>query len=256
MPKVALTREVAPSLAHCELTYLSRMPIDVAVARAQHAAYERALAAAGYRVERLSAEPDMADAVFIEDIAIVFDELAIITRPGAESRRRERPTVAAAVEAYRPLQLIDAPGTIDGGDVLTVGDRVFVGISTRTNHDAVAAMRRILGPHGYTVCELIVTGCLHLKSAVTAVADEVLLVNPDWLPASVFPGFDLIAVDPSEPMAANALRLSDRILFPSAFPRTAARLADRGFNVVTVDASELAKAEGAVTCCSLVFESS
>jgi dimethylargininase len=254
MPKVALTREIAASLARCELTHLARVPIDVAAARAQHAAYERALAAAGYRVERLSAEADMADSVFIEDIAVVFDNLAIVTRPGAASRRRERTAVAAALEEYRPLRMIDAPGTLDGGDVLVVGARVFVGVSTRTNREAVAQLRRILGPHGYSVCELTVTGCLHLKSAVTAVADDVLLVNPDWLPASAFTGFDLIAVDRAEPMAANALRLTDRIIFPSAYPRTAERLATRGLDIVTVDASELAKAEGAVTCCSLVFE--
>jgi dimethylargininase len=245
---------VSASLARCELTHLARTPIDVHVARAQHAAYERALTDAGYRVERLPAEADMPDSVFVEDIAVVFDDVAIITRPGAESRRRERTAVAAALETYRPLRIIDAPGTLDGGDVLTVGRRVFVGVSTRTNHAAIAQMRQILGPRGYTVCEVAVAGCLHLKSAVTALSDDTVLVNPDWIPAAAFSAFDHVAIDPSEPVAANALRLSDRIVFPSAFPRTAERIADRGFSVVTVDATELAKAEGAVTCCSLVFD--
>jgi len=252
--KVALTREVSASLARCELTHLARTPIDVQVARAQHAAYERALAEAGYRVERVSAEADMPDSVFVEDIAVVFDDVAIITRPGAESRRRERTAVAAALESYRPLRMIDAPATLDGGDVLTVGRRVFIGVSTRTNPAAIAQMRQILGPRGYTVCEVVVTGCLHLKSAVTALSDDTVLVNPDWVPPAAFSAFDQVAIDQREPTAANALRLSDRIVFPAAFPRTAERLAARGFNVVTVDASELAKAEGAVTCCSLVFE--
>ncbi len=254
MPKVALTRAVSAALGQCELTHLPRVPIDVGVARAQHAAYERALAEAGYRVEQLAAGPDLPDSVFIEDIAVVFDELAIVTRPGAESRRRERPAVAAALERYRRLQFIEAPATVDGGDVLQVGRRVFVGVSSRTNAAAIIQLRRGLAPYGYAVCEVAVTGCLHLKSAVTAVGDDVLLVNPDWCPGAAFADFDRIPVDPTEPAAANALRLPDRIVLPSAFPRTAERLARWGFAVVPVDASELAKAEGAVTCCSLVFD--
>jgi dimethylargininase len=252
MPKVALTREVSPALAGCELTHLARVPIDVEAARAQHRAYERALEDAGYRIERLTSGADMPDSVFIEDIAIVLDELAIVARPGAVSRRAEASAVAAALEPYRPLAIIAAPATLDGGDVLTVGKRLFVGVSTRTNAEAARQLRRILGPHGYSVCEVTVAGCLHLKSAVTALDDRTLLVNPDWIPAAAFTGYDLVAVDPDEPSAANALRLDDRIIFPSAFPRTAARLRAHGCRIVTVDASELAKAEGAVTCCSLI----
>ena len=254
MPRVALTREVSASIANCELTHLARVPIDVAVARAQHAAYERALADAGYRVERLAATAAMPDSVFIEDIAIVFDELAIITRPGAESRRGEAPVVAEALAPYRRLDTIAAPGTLDGGDVLRVGKGVFVGVSSRTSRDGVAQLRRILQPYGYTVCEVEVTGCLHLKSAVTAASDDTLLVNPDWVPRAAFDGFDLVATHADEPMAANVLRLADRVIVAAAFPRTAERLAARGFAVVPIEASELAKAEGAVTCCSLIVE--
>lgn len=255
MPKVAFTRDVSPSIALCELTHLARVPVDVDNARAQHRAYERALADAGYRVERLPASADMPDSVFIEDIAIVVDELAIITRPGAESRRIEIPAVADALAPYRPLSAITAPGTLDGGDVLKVGRRIFVGTSTRTNRDAIAQMRGLLAPHGYTVCEIAVNGCLHLKSAVTALSDRLLLANPDWIPAGAFGEVELLAVHPDEPAAANALRLADRVVFPAAFPRTAERIAGRGFRVVAVDASELAKAEGAVTCCSLLVDS-
>ena len=252
--RVALTREVSASFARCELTHLPRVPIQVDVARAQHAAYEGALAAAGYRVERLSADDDMADSVFVEDIAIVFDEVAVVTRPGAASRRRERAAVAAALEAYRPLKMIEAPGTLDGGDVLRMGKRVYVGASSRTNVDAIQQLHQILAPYGYTVCQIAVVGCLHLKSAVTAVGEEMLLVNPEWVPEEAFRFAERIAVDPAEPMAANALRLSDRIIVPAAFPRTAERLARCGFTLITVEASELAKAEGAVTCCSIVFD--
>jgi dimethylargininase len=254
MPLVAITREVSAGLANCELTHLARVPIDVDRARVQHRAYVDALGAAGCRVAHLPAAADMPDSVFVEDIAVAFDELAIVMRPGAESRRGEIDAVSTALAAYRPLHAIEPPATIDGGDVLVVGRRVFVGRSSRTNADAVAQMRRILGPHGYTVCELTVHGCLHLKSAVTGVADDLLLVNPEWIEKTAFAGFRFVDVDPSERPAANALRIGDDIIFPAAFPRTADRLARHGLHLRIVDASELAKAEGAVTCCSIVLQ--
>jgi dimethylargininase len=249
---VALTREVSSGLAGCELTHLPRLSIDVALARRQHAAYEHALRDAGYTVERLEASPEMPDSVFIEDVAIVFDELAIVTRPGAESRRAEVPAVAEALQRFRPVRVIQPPGTIDGGDVLVAGRQVFVGLSTRTNADAARQMREILAPLGYTVREARVRGCLHLKSAVTAIAGDTLLANLAWIERGLFDGFDVVEIDASEPMAANALRVGDRVIYPTAFPRTADRLAARGLTLSFVDASEVAKAEGAVTCCSLI----
>jgi dimethylargininase len=250
---VAITRTVSAGLARCELTFQARVPIDLELARTQHAAYERALAAAGCSVERLDADASMPDAVFVEDMAIVFDELAILTRPGAASRRSELPAIAAALAAYRPLQQIQPPATVDGGDVLVAGRHVFVGRSTRTNDAAAAQMRRILGPFGYTVIQTEVRGCLHLKSAVTALSDRQLLVNPEWIDAAAFDGFTLVDVAPDEPSAANVLRLVDRVLVAQAYPRTAGRIAALGLRVEIVDASELAKAEGALTCCSLII---
>ena len=250
---VALTRDISPAMASCELTHLARVPIDIARARAQHREYEQALADAGCRVERLPSGPDMPDAVFVEDIAIVFDELAIVTNPGAASRRVEVPAIKQALEPHRPLHVIAPPGTMDGGDVLVVGRRVYAGLSTRTNPVGVAQMHQALAPHGYTVCAVEVHGCLHLKSAVTAVADDLLLVNPEWIDRDALSGFRLVEIDPSEPMAANALRVGDEVIYPAAFPRTAERLARCGLHVRSVDASEVAKAEGAVTCCSVIF---
>jgi dimethylargininase len=254
MPEaVAITRAVSSGLARCELTCQARVPIDVEVARAQHRAYEQALEAAGYRVERLDADAAMPDSVFVEDMAIVFDELAILTHPGADSRRRELPAIAAALAAYRPLREIQAPATLDGGDVLVAGRHVFVGGSTRTNDAAFVQIRRILEPFGYTVARTAVRGdCLHLKSAVTALRDDHLLVNPAWIDTAAFAGFTLVDVAPEEPAAANVLRLADRVLVAEAFPRTAARLAALGLRLERVDASELAKAEGALTCCSVI----
>jgi len=229
------------------------VPIDIDLARLQHRRYEEALQDAGLSVEHLAAGPEMPDSVFVEDIAVVFDELAIVTRPGAASRRAETSAVAAALACHRSIHTIQAPGTVDGGDVLVAGRRVFVGRSTRTNDAAVAQARQMLSPFGYTVCAVDVTGCLHLKSAVTALADNLLLANPAWIDRAAFVGFELVEVDPLEPMAANALRLDDRVIYPTAFPRSAERIARRGLRLELIDPSELAKAEGGVTCWSLII---
>ena len=252
--RIAITRRVSASIGQCELTHLDRQPIDVDRARAQHWQYERALRALGCRVERLPEEPDLPDAVFVEDAAVVLDELAILTRPGAASRRRETRTVADALEPYRRLAPIRAPGTLDGGDVLRVGRTLYVGLSGRSNRAAVEQLRALLAPLGYAVRGVEVDGCLHLKSAVTRVAADTLLVNRDWLDASAFGGLRLVDVDPAEPTAANALHIGESVIYAAAYPRTRARLEDRGISVYTVDVSELAKAEGAVTCCSLIVQ--
>jgi dimethylargininase len=246
---------VSRAIDRCELTHLARTPIDVALARRQHEAYEKSLEAAGCTVIRLPAGDDMPDSVFVEDIAVVFDELAIVTRPGAASRRTETPAVRHAVAELRPVQTIDAPATLDGGDVLVVGRRVFVGRTGRTNDDGIDAMRRVLGPFGYRVDAVEVNGCLHLKSAVTAIGDNRLLLNPAWVRPRDFSGFALVEVDPSEPFGANALRIGDRVLYSDAFPLTRRRLQHCVPNIVAIDLSETAKAEGGVTCCSLIVES-
>jgi dimethylargininase len=252
MPLVALTRDVSPSLGNCELTHLAREPIDVERARLQHVAYERALAAQGCRVERLSGLPACPDAVFVE--AVVVDEHAVITRPGAASRRAETASATEALAAYRSLTTIDGPGTLDGGDVLRLGRRIFVGRSSRSNDAGVDALRRSLEPFGYSVHSVEIDGCLHLKSAVTEAAPGLVLVNPAWVDPAVFGTVRTVTVDPREPLAANGLRVGDRLLHDAAFPRTRERLEAVGIQVIPVDLSELAKAEGAVTCCSIVFD--
>lgn len=250
---IAITRQVSPRMSECQLTHLARAPIDVKRATEQHQAYEKCLEGLGCRVTSLPAEPELPDSVFVEDVAVVFDELAILARPGAESRRAEVASVGKALEPYRKLERIEAPGTLDGGDVLTVGKQVFVGLSQRTNQAGIEQMRALLAPHGYSVESVPVERCLHLKSAVTQVAEGTLLINPAWLDRSAFPSFELIEVDPAEPFAANALLLNSAVIYPAAYTRTAKRLQERGIRVVPVEVSELAKAEGGVTCCSLIF---
>ncbi len=250
---LALTRNVTPAIVHCELTHLAREPIDLARAVSQHDTYQSLLASLGCQIQLIKAEPDQADAVFIEDTALVFDELAVITRPGAESRRGETGPVAAVLQRHRPLVQIRVPGSIDGGDVLRAGREVFAGQTTRTNAQGISQLREALAPAGYRVTGVPVRGCLHLKSAVTEVADGLLLINPLWADRDSFPGYDFVEVDPGEPHAANALRLGDDLVHGAEYPRTRARLEAEGLEVHPVDLSELAKAEGAVTCCSLII---
>jgi dimethylargininase len=249
----AITRRVSRSIVNCELTHLKRVHIDLENARRQHRAYEDALRALGVEVIPLPEEADLPDSVFVEDTAVVLDECALLTRPGANSRKTEVESVAQALAPYRILLRIQAPGTVDGGDVLTVGKSVWVGLSTRSNQCAVDQMQAFLRPYGYSVRGVKVSGCLHLKSAVTQAAEGSLLINPDWAQKSDFPGMKFIEVDPSEPTAANLLLIGESAIYQPAYPKTLARLEAMGIHPVLVEASELGKAEGALTCCSLVF---
>ncbi len=249
----AITREVSPSIDRCELTHRQRVPIDLNLARSQHREYEDALAGLGCRIVRVPLEPDLPDSVFVEDTAVVLGNLAVITRPGAESRRPETASVAEALRGYRELAFIEEPGTLDGGDVLHVGARVYVGLSGRTNEAGAEQLRRLLMPRGYSVTSVPMEGCLHLKSAAALVTVCVLLVNPERVDPGVFEGLSFVHVDPAEPDAANALRIGGDIIFPAHHPRTLEKLLERRIRVTTVDVSELAKAEAGVTCMSLVF---
>jgi dimethylargininase len=250
----ALTRAVPPTLARCELTHQEREPIDVALAAAQHERYEQALAALGCTVERLPPEPELPDSVFVEDVAVVLDEAAVVTRPGAASRRPETASVIEALRAYRDLVRVEPPGTLEGGDVLRLGSVVYVGLSTRSNAVGIEQLRTLLRPLGYEVRAVAMRGCLHLKTAVTLAADGTLLLNPAWVDPAAFPGFDHVAVDPAEAAAANVLRVGGEVIIPAHHPRTRERLESRGIVTRPVDVSELAKAEAGVTCCSLIFD--
>ena len=255
---IAITRGVSPAIARCELTHVRRTAIDVELACAQLEAYEAALASCGATIHRLATEPDLPDAVFVEDTAVVLDECAIITRPGAASRRPETVAVAKALTPYRKLLQIEPPGTLDGGDVLHVAGRMFVGRSTRTNQSGIEQLRELVARYGITLETVDISGCLHLQSAATPVARDALLVNPAWVDRAALAGLKTIDIDPAEADAANALYLADAahgdtVLYQPQFPRTLKRLQQAGLHVVLVDMSELGKAEGALTCCALVF---
>ncbi|MCK5248135.1 dimethylargininase, partial [Candidatus Bipolaricaulota bacterium] len=205
MDRWAITRDVSESLGQCELTHQPRVLIDLDVARRQHAEYEACLERLGCDLIRLSAAPSMPDAVFVEDTAVVLDEIALITRPGAASRRLEIESVAAALNPYRDILRIESPGTVDGGDVLVAGRDIYVGLSSRTNKHAVDQMQHLLAPYEYRVRGIEVSGCLHLKSAVTAVGANTLLVNANWINSSMFDRYEIIEIHPDEAYAANGL---------------------------------------------------
>ncbi len=251
---VAVTRAVSPTLAECELTHLPRDPIDVAKAVAEHACYEEALRSLGATVVHAPPEPTLPDAVFVEDTALALDEVAVITRPGAASRRSETESMARVLGAYKPLVRIESPGTLDGGDVLRLGRRLYVGLSSRTNRDGLAQLEKLLDEWAYEVIPVSLSGCLHLKSAVTEVGEDLLLINDRWVAAECFGAVDMVTVAPAEPDGANALRIGAAVIYPTHHPQTAERLDRAGVRVVSVPCGELAKAEGGVTCCSVLLE--
>ncbi len=249
---IAITRRISPRFNECEVTHIERTPIDLNVARAQHQEYVHALAALGCQVIELPEEPDLPDSVFVEDTAFILPEVAVITRPGADSRKPETESIIRALSSHRPLVHVTEPGTVDGGDVLVLGKSIYIGNSTRSNTDAVRQIQQMLDHYGYTVTAVEMHDCLHLKTALTKVDDKTLLINPNWVDTSHFKGFDWIEVDSMEPFAANCLPVGDGIIFPTAFPKTGKKLEERGYKIQAVDVAELAKAEGAVTCCSLI----
>jgi dimethylargininase len=250
----AITRAVSPAIVNCELSFIPRQPIDLQIAVAQHRAYEALLAKLGARVVSLPAEPDLPDSMFVEDPAIVLDELAVIFPLGTESRRPEAASLAQAISKFRKIEYVTLPGTLEGGDILRTGRKLFVGLTKRSNAEGIRQLTAILAPRHYEVIAVPITGCLHLKSAVTYIGRDTLLANRAWFDPASFSGYHWIDVDPAEPHAANALALAGTIIFPQSFPRTRARIESAGFHVTPVDISELQKAESGLTCSSLIFE--
>ena len=251
----AITRAVSPSLADCELTFLARQKIDVAKAIEQHRDYEECISRLGVRLVRLPAEPDLPDSVFVEDTAIVLDELAVITRPGATGRRAETESVADALSDFRPLEFIQPPATIEGGDVMRVGRTLYAGLSGRTNREGISQLRKIVEAHNYRVETIETAGCLHLKTGCAYLGRQTILANRRWINVQTLAGFELIEVPEDEPCAANTLTIGDAVLTPSGFPKTRGLIEARGFKTLMIEISELQKAEAGLTCMSIIFES-
>jgi dimethylargininase len=252
--RVAVTRTPPASLVRCELTWLPRAPIDIARARHEHAAYCAELERLGCRVVTLPEEERYPDSCFVEDTAVVLDELAVLARPGAPSRLGEVDLIAPVLASYRPLSPLMAPATLDGGDVVRMGRVLYAGRSSRTSEDGIRGLARIVEPHGYRVVAVPFDGCLHLKSAGTALDEETVLLNPGWVDPAHYHGRRVLPVDPAEPAAGDVLAVGGEVLMNAACPRTIARVEAAGYTVRPVDIGEFAKAEGGLTCLSLVIE--
>ncbi len=248
----ALCRRPGPDFADGLTTADLGRP-DHGTMLAQHEAYVAALRGLGLEVEVLDPLPGHPDAYFVEDAALVFPELAVVTRPGAEARRAEAEALAPALARHRALARLEAPATLDGGDVLTVGKRVFVGLSERTNREGAAQLGRLLAPYGYTVVPVPVAAGLHFKSSVNSVGGDGLLVTPAFTEREELAGFRRLVVDPAEAYAANTLWINGTLLTPSGFPKTRALLEGLGLPILELDTSEVRKMDGGLTCLSLRF---
>jgi dimethylargininase len=249
----AITRGISPCIGDCELTYLERQEIDAEKAMQQQKSYEQYLFSLGLNVTSLPAEPTLPDAVFVEDTAVVVDEVAVITTMGAVSRRPEVHTISPALAEHRPLEFINSTGTLEGGDVMRVGRTLYVGVSTRTNLEGISQLRTILAPYDYEVIAVPVRKCLHFKTGCTYLGRNMMLVNRAWVDLSPFEDFEVIDVPVSEPWAANVLVIDNNVLVPASCPRTSELLQSRAFHVHTIDVSELEKAEAGLTCMSIIF---
>jgi dimethylargininase len=249
----ALTRQVGSNFAACELTFLDRQPIDVAKAMEQHRGYEDCLTELGITVTSLPADPSFPDGVFVEDPALVLDEVAIIARPGAESRRGETESIAQALSPFREIRIITEPATLEGGDVVHVGKTLYVGLSRRTNREGIVQLMELLRPFGYCVVPVEVRDCLHLKSGACWAGSDVILANRNWINVDKFYNFRIIDVADDEPSAADVLPIGNTLLVPANFVRTSEILEAAGIKVRAIDVSDLQKAEAGVTCMSLIF---
>ncbi|HEV8486797.1 MAG TPA: arginine deiminase family protein [Blastocatellia bacterium] len=251
---IAITRDVSPNIRNCELKFVDRQPIDHALAVRQLEDYRAALERCGALVKRLPADSRYPDSCFVEDTAIVVNEIAVIASMGAPSRRGETPAIEAELSPYRNIARVRLPATIDGGDVLRAGKNILVGLSSRTNEAGIEQLAQILEPRGYRVTQVRTSKSLHFKSACTAIDDGTLLVNRDWIHLDDLAGFNLVFTPDDEPEAANVLRVNETLFVQAGFPGTVERLRSVHGKVETLDTSELHKAEGALTCLSIIFE--
>ncbi len=250
----AILHRPSAQLHHCALTYLPTQAIDTERAARQHRSYAELLRRCGVEVILLESNRHLPDSVFIEDTAVVLDELAIITSMGVASRRAETAAIQSALQAYRPTVRIAPPARIEGGDVLRIGRDLYVGRSTRTNDRGIAALKALAQPHGYAVRSVAVSGCLHLKTGCTALDEKTVLINPAWVDPAPFEALQRISVPPEEPFSANILGINGRLCIHSGFKKTRQTIERHGYRVDTIDISEFLKAEAGLTCMSLIFE--
>ncbi len=250
---LALVHVPSPALDAGQRTYVNRASVDADAAARQHRNYVQSLSAAGAKVVSLDVNADEPDGVFIEDVAIILGEVAVLTTMGTTARQAEPARVRSTLEQHRQVQAIEQPARIEGGDVLRVGRQLIVGLSKRTDDAGLEALSDIAKPLGYSITPVPVKECLHLKTACTALPDGRLLVNPNWIDTDAISAFQHVWIPPEEPWGANTLPLGNTVVLPTAHVETAELIQNLGFPVQQVDISEFAKVEGGVTCLSLII---
>lgn len=249
----ALVRPPGDSFVRALSSQVPRSPIDPALAKEQHAEYRAALRAAGVQVIELSPDEGHPDACFVQDTAVVMGNLAFIARFGVESRQGEEKAVRAVLQGHKRLIDIEAPAWLEGGDVLVIGSRVFVGLSARTNRAGFVQLRDQLELEGATVEPVPVVRGLHLLSECTYLGRGILLACEEMADQPFVAGLELIPVPRSEVPAANALAVGQHVILPAGFSCTASRVQEHGFEVLAVPLSEFTKADGGPTCLSLLY---
>lgn len=250
---MAITHLPSPNLQNCELTFLESEAINIEKANEQHKNYRAMLERCGAKIIILNENIVLPDSVFVEDPIIVFDEVAVLTSMGVVSRRTESEYMEKIFSKYRKIERIFLPAKIEGGDVLHVGKKIFVGESARTNFEGIQALEAIIKPFGYEVIPVKVTGCLHLKTGATALDDKIVLINSSWVDATAFVGFEKIEIPSDEPFGANVLKMGEIICMNEAFPKSIALVKSLGYKVDSVNISEFVKAEAGLTCMSVLF---
>lgn len=249
----AITHIPSPSLNQCELTFLSPQPIDIDKAIIQHKSYCDMLRRCGLNVITLDKNSSLPDSVFVEDTALVLDELGLMMSMGIVSRQEEMRVIETELTKFRSIKNIKLPARLEGGDILRIDKSLYVGFTSRTNIKGVRALEESVKQYGYSVIGVNVPGCLHLKTGCTALDDQTILINPEWIDLKPFEDFNRIVVPNGEPFAANILRLGNTVCMHSGFVKTRQMVEQLGYDIEVIDISEFLKAEAGLTCMSLIF---
>lgn len=250
---IAIVRDVPDSFQKCLTSFHTKVQIDVALAKHQHQQYCNTLSSLGLKLIRIEADDTLPDCCFTEDTAIVVDDFAVITIPGAPGRILETIEIEKILSPLKTIVHITNPGTIDGGDVLKIGKKIFIGNSARTNVEGISQVDTIVKPLGYEVIPVKIQDTLHLKSVCTYLGGGCILLAEGYLDDKIFSEYDKVVVPKEEEYCANCLVVKGNVLIPKGFPKTKGLIEMKGYRVVELDMSEIEKAEGALTCLSVIF---
>lgn len=251
--KNAIVREIANTYNNCVVTFSDTPLIDVSLAKQQHNNYCNVLSQVGVDITKLEADDNLPDCCFVEDTAIIIEDIAIITYLGTESRVNETYEIEKSLKNYKKIYHINLPGTIEGGDVLKIDKKIYVGISQRTNIEGINQLALIVKDKGYEVIGVNIWDTLHLKSACTYLGNNVVIFSQGHFDESIFSSYDTIIVPKEEEYCANTLTINGQVLIPKGFPITKGLITIKGFSVIELEMTEIQKAEGALTCLSLLF---